>query len=123
MQLHLQIKCLDLLTAFDKEDEGEQNMSNKLNSSQLQQNNDEQDASKSRIGAKEQEESEQKTIRWVRLRLFPIWLRVLIVLVLLVVVAIAGLIVGYSVIGDGQASDALKADTWQHILDIMQGKE
>ena len=33
-----------------------------------------------------------------------------------------GLTVGYSYIGDGQAEDALKWSTWQHLLDIMNGK-
>ena len=39
-----------------------------------------------------------------------------------VVIAAVGLTVGYSLIGDGQADDALKWSTWQHLLDIMNGK-
>lgn len=59
----------------------------------------------------------------VRLRLIPIWLRVIIVLLVFIAAVILGLVVGYSVIGDGAASDVLKWETWQHLLDIINGKE
>ena len=64
----------------------------------------------------------ERTIRWVQLRLIPIWLRVILVVILWLVVAAVGLTVGYSLIGDGQADDALKWSTWQHLLDIMNGE-
>lgn len=67
-------------------------------------------------------EGEEKVKR-VRLRLIPIWLRVLLVLCLLVVVSIIGLIFGYSGLGEGEASDALKRETWEHIIDIIRGVE
>lgn len=54
-----------------------------------------------------------------RVRMFPIWLRILIVLILSMVATIAGLVFGYSVIGDGQATEVLKIDTWRHIVDII----
>lgn len=44
---------------------------------------------------------EQREVRWVQIRLIPIWLRVVLVLVLIVVAAILGTMVGYSVIGQG----------------------
>ncbi|MGN7478122.1 DNA-directed RNA polymerase subunit beta [Solibacillus silvestris] len=72
------------------------------------------------------EVSEQNTdqpVRWVQLRLIPIWLRIILVLLIFVAAAYSGLHVGYSIIGDGAASDVLKWDTWQHLLDIMNGKE
>lgn len=59
----------------------------------------------------------------VRLRLIPIWLRIIIVILLFLVAVIVGLVIGYSVIGDGAASDVLKWETWQHLLDIINGKE
>lgn len=62
-------------------------------------------------------------IRWVQLRLIPIWLRIIIVCVLFIGVAILGLTIGYSFIGDGEAGGALKWGTWQHLLDIIEGKE
>lgn len=59
----------------------------------------------------------------VRLRLIPIWLRIIIVILLFLVAVIVGLVIGYSLIGDGAASDVLKWETWQHLLDIINGKE
>lgn len=64
----------------------------------------------------------QKKTRWVQIRLFPIWLRILLVLALIAAMAALGAMVGYSVLGDGNAGDALKWETWQHILDIMRGE-
>lgn len=67
------------------------------------------------------EEQPKKTL-WVQIRLFPIWLRIILVLVLLVLAAVLGVMVGYGMIGDGEPSDALKWETWQHILDLMSGQ-
>lgn len=72
--------------------------------------------------SKDPEPHTDQPVRWVQLRLIPIWLRVLLVAVLFVVAAGAGLSIGYSVIGDGEAGGALKWSTWQHLLDIMSGK-
>ncbi|MEK4629910.1 MAG: DNA-directed RNA polymerase subunit beta [Solibacillus sp.] len=76
---------------------------------------------KKRRSIKEEPKTDQP-IRWVQLRLIPIWLRVILVAILFFVVAAVGLTIGYSFIGDGEAGDALKWSTWQHILDIMSGK-
>ena len=67
--------------------------------------------------------TEKPTRRWVRIRLLPIWLRIILVLLLFIIVAAIGLVFGYSVIGEGQSGDALKWSTWEHILDIMNGVE
>ena len=61
--------------------------------------------------------------KWVQIRLIPIWLRVLIILALLFIAVVAGLIVGYSVLGDGDSSGVLEWSTWQHLIDIIKGKE
>ena len=61
-------------------------------------------------------------MRWVQVRMLPIWLRVVLVLVLIAAAAALGAIVGFSVIGDGSAGDVFKKETWQHIFDIMNGK-
>ena len=66
---------------------------------------------------------EQKEVRWVQIRLIPIWLRIVIILALIVVAAVVGAMVGYSVMGEGKAMDVFKPATWQHIFDIMNGKE
>lgn len=69
------------------------------------------------------EENEPKKTFWVQIRLIPIWLRLVLIALLLVVMSIIGLQVGYSYIGDGNAKDVLKKETWTHILDIIDGKE
>ncbi|WP_153720864.1 DNA-directed RNA polymerase subunit beta [Sporosarcina cascadiensis] len=61
-------------------------------------------------------------LKWVRIRMFPIWLRLLILLALMVLAALLGAIIGFSVVGDGSAGDVFQKDTWQHIFDIMNGK-
>lgn len=61
--------------------------------------------------------------RKFRLRLIPIWLRVILVVLLLFCVSIIGLVIGYSVLGTGEALDVLKWGTWQHIIDIIRGVE
>ncbi|WP_233212159.1 DNA-directed RNA polymerase subunit beta [Sporosarcina sp. P16b] len=61
-------------------------------------------------------------MRWVQVRMIPIWLRLLLILLLIVLAALAGTMVGFSVIGDGSAGDVFKKETWQHIFDIMNGK-
>ena len=65
----------------------------------------------------------QQNSKWVKIRLLPIWLRIILILLLLVIVAAIGLIFGYSIIGEGESVDALKWSTWKHILDIMNGVE
>ncbi|WP_142827148.1 DNA-directed RNA polymerase subunit beta [Planococcus soli] len=66
--------------------------------------------------------SEPKKTWWVQIRLFPIWLRIILVIALVALAAVLGAMVGFGVIGDGRPADALKWETWQHILDIMSGK-
>lgn len=58
-----------------------------------------------------------------RIRKFPIWLRLITVFVLLLISLIVGLIVGYSVFGDGQAIEVFHKSTWQHIFDIVNKEE
>ena len=70
--------------------------------------------------AREEQKKAKKTW-WVQIRMFPIWLRIILVLALLTGAIVLGVMVGYGVIGDGEPSDALKVETWQHIFDIMGG--
>ncbi|WP_107932530.1 DNA-directed RNA polymerase subunit beta [Ureibacillus chungkukjangi] len=64
-----------------------------------------------------------KPIRWYNFRLFPIWLRIILVIALLIIAGAAGLMVGFGVIGSGEPLDVLKQETWQHMLDIINGQE
>ncbi|RHW39988.1 DNA-directed RNA polymerase subunit beta [Lysinibacillus yapensis] len=66
---------------------------------------------------------DEKPIRWYNFRLIPIWMRILLVVLLFVIAGAAGLMIGYGVIGSGQPLNALKWETWQHMLDIINGKE
>ena len=67
--------------------------------------------------------NEERQRRFIRIRLVPIWLRIVLILLLFIIVTAIGIVFGYSVIGEGEAGDALKWSTWQHILDIMNGVE
>lgn len=68
----------------------------------------------------EKENSQPGRRKRIRIRLIPIWLRLVIIAVLVAGSALLGVIVGYSVIGDGEAKDALKKSTWQHIIDLVE---
>lgn len=59
------------------------------------------------------------TIKKIRIRMIPIWLRLVIIAVLLVLSLLLGAIVGYGVIGDGHISDVFKKATWTHITDLI----
>nr|WP_245835825.1 DNA-directed RNA polymerase subunit beta [Virgibacillus ndiopensis] len=69
---------------------------------------------------KKKQKEEKKLNKKPRRRVFPIWLRIIVVLILCAVALLVGLMVGYGVIGDGKPSDALEMDTWQHIIDIVK---
>lgn len=55
----------------------------------------------------------------IKIRLLPIWLRLLIVAALIVLMVIIGALIGYSVIGSGNAVDVFRISTWTHIVDIV----
>lgn len=63
-----------------------------------------------------------KQTRLIRIRIIPIWLRLFIIAALIVISAIAGVVIGYGVIGNGEPEDALKKSTWQHIIDLVEKK-
>ncbi|MDZ5711266.1 DNA-directed RNA polymerase subunit beta [Jeotgalibacillus haloalkalitolerans] len=67
----------------------------------------------------EEQEKTSRTPRWVQVRLFPILIRVLLIVLLAGLSLVVGLMVGYGVIGDGSPQDALKPETWTHIIDLV----
>jgi len=96
---------------------------NKQNQKKERQQEKEQ-KKKHRQEAKQQKQKQNdEAPKRQRRRLLPIWLRIIIVLVICVVALIIGLMIGYGFIGDGNPSDALKIDTWQHIIDIVTKTE
>lgn len=48
-----------------------------------------------------------------------LWIKILIFIGILFITLLAGMIVGYGVIGDGKKLDAIKPSTWKHILDFI----
>ncbi|MFC2948874.1 DNA-directed RNA polymerase subunit beta [Virgibacillus sediminis] len=68
---------------------------------------------------KEQKQEESLASFQRRRRAFPIWLRVIVVILLAAMALIVGLMIGYSVLGDGHPMEILRKDTWQHIYEIV----
>lgn len=66
------------------------------------------------------EKATTKQRRIVRVRLIPIWLRVILVALLLALSILVGAVFGYSVIGDGAAKDVFKKSTWTHMIDLIE---
>jgi uncharacterized membrane protein YvbJ len=75
---------------------------------------------KGKKAQKVQNTIEQNEKKRIRIRLIPIWLRVLLVLIFMVCSTLVGLIVGYAIIGSGNPEDALEKSTWQHIRDLVE---
>ncbi|WP_243291941.1 DNA-directed RNA polymerase subunit beta [Bacillus sp. FJAT-47783] len=80
-----------------------------------------------RISIREQSKKENKTKteeqtepKKVRIRLIPIWLRLILVVFAMAISVVIGAMVGYGVLGDGKPLDALKPSTWQHIVDLVE---
>lgn len=72
---------------------------------------------------KKKQKEEKRKNRKPRLRIFPIWARIIVISVLSVIALASGLMIGYGGLGDGKPSDALKWETWQHIIDIVKKEE
>jgi hypothetical protein len=56
----------------------------------------------------------------IRIRLIPIWLRVIMIIGLIFVSMTLGAAIGYGVLGDGKVSDVFKPSTWTHLRDLVQ---
>lgn len=69
--------------------------------------------------AEEETKQTKKRGPAARVRVFPIWLRLLVLLALLLFALVAGVMIGFGILGDGTPLDALKVETWQHIIDIV----
>lgn len=72
---------------------------------------------------KAKRKAEKKKNKKPRRRAFPIWLRIIVVLLLCVGALVLGAVVGYGVIGNGKPSDAFEMETWRHVLDIVMKTE
>src|SRR5699024_11088730 len=68
---------------------------------------------------KKKRKEEGKKHKKPRRRAFPIWLRLVVIILLAAVALASGLMIGYGVIDDAVPIDALKKETCQHIIDIV----
>ncbi|QFT90873.1 DNA-directed RNA polymerase subunit beta [Bacillus sp. THAF10] len=68
--------------------------------------------------SEQEQEKAPKKLKW-RIRLIPIWLRLVIILAIMAVAVVAGAMFGYAILGGGEPMDVLKKETWQHILDLV----
>lgn len=53
-------------------------------------------------------------------RQVPRWMRLGVLFIAILIALISGMIIGYGIIGDGNPLDALRLDTWKHIIDIVR---
>jgi uncharacterized membrane protein YvbJ len=77
----------------------------------------------SEAATREEVKKEKKTRekkKRIRVRLIPIWLRIIIVLILLAASIVLGAMFGYAVMGGGKAKDIFEKSTWTHILDLVE---
>lgn len=58
----------------------------------------------------------------IRIRIIPIWLRIVLLVIFTGVFMVAGAAVGYGVLGNGNAGDVFKGSTWTHIIDLVEKK-
>jgi glucan phosphoethanolaminetransferase (alkaline phosphatase superfamily) len=74
----------------------------------------------SREEMKETRKTEESSSRKIRIRLFPIWLRIVLLLFFMAIAAISGAMIGYGVLGDGKPTDVFDKKTWQHVFDLVE---
>ena len=55
----------------------------------------------------------------IRIRLVPIWLRIVAIIALVMLAFIIGSMIGYGVLGDGNPTDVLQKSTWTSITDLV----
>ncbi|MEQ6390137.1 DNA-directed RNA polymerase subunit beta [Bacillaceae bacterium S4-13-58] len=63
---------------------------------------------------------EKKAGKKPRIRLIPVWVKILLVVILCAVALAVGAMIGYGIIGDGNPKDVFQKETWQHIIDLVK---
>ncbi|ADU32272.1 DNA-directed RNA polymerase subunit beta [Evansella cellulosilytica] len=66
-----------------------------------------------------QEKRDAKFLKRRRIRLIPIWIRLIFVIALFAGSLIAGTMVGFGIVGDGNPRDVLEAETWYNVYDFI----
>ncbi|MBA9027854.1 MULTISPECIES: DNA-directed RNA polymerase subunit beta [Bacillaceae] len=72
---------------------------------------------------KQEQENKEQAKPKIRIRLLPLWFRVLLVTFLIVVSVVSGTIVGYSIMGGGEMVDVFSKSTWTHIFDLVYSEK
>ncbi|MGY4688438.1 DNA-directed RNA polymerase subunit beta [Salibacterium sp. K-3] len=57
-----------------------------------------------------------------RVRMVPIWARLVIVLAVLILSLIGGLLTGYALVGDGNGLEVLRWGNWERLIEFIQGE-
>ncbi|MFD2707033.1 DNA-directed RNA polymerase subunit beta [Salibacterium lacus] len=75
---------------------------------------------------KEQEEKDagsvsKKERRKERIRMVPIWARLLIILAVLILSLLGGLVTGYAIVGEGNGLEVLRWGSWERMFEFIQG--
>jgi len=104
-------------------EEEKQNTEKKNTDSKAVDKQAEKDQKAKRKEEKKKQKEEKKKNKIPRKRIFPIPLRIIVVLLLAGLALMIGLMIGYGVLGDGNPSDVLQKETWQHIIDIVVKEE
>lgn len=55
-----------------------------------------------------------------RMRVIPIWIRLILLAAVLLIATVAGAMFGYAILGGGEPMDVLDKETWQHIIDLVK---
>jgi hypothetical protein len=76
----------------------------------------------SKVKSAQKARKAESTIKRIRIRLIPIWLRIVLLVIFTGAFAVAGAAVGYGVLGNGNAGDVIKGSTWTHIIDLVEKK-
>jgi hypothetical protein len=63
--------------------------------------------------------SDPQKFKRIRIRLIPVWLRLVLLVVFTFISLTAGAAVGYGILGDGKVADVFKQSTWTHIRDLV----
>ena len=95
----------------------------KADRKRLSKENNTEETASTRQQQKKKRKQNKRSMKRPRRRVFPIWLRISVILLLAAAALIVGLMIGYGILGDGVPTDALKKETWQHIIDIVKKEE
>src|SRR5690625_7449155 len=90
----------------------------KMGTKSLHENDKQQKRKQQNKKQRTEKQNHRKKEKKQRIRIFPTWLRIIVIILLAAGALALGLMFGYGVIGDGSPKEVFERDTWQHIIDI-----